>query len=358
MADQNTSSTNNDNLLMSYFEKRALATLDESVWYYQMAEKYPLPKGSGTSVTWNAWRRIAAASSLLGEASANSSITLSSRKVTVSIKSYGRNIKMTELLELTSILPVETGALERLEQCATLTVDNAVQRAIFKDTLDQVGTDTNAKTKLLSVWMSSRASAFCANTSTASYNSASNLQFGFPAVIGASVGRLSAVDATAPSISARLGPIAVRKAVTRLRRLAVEPMADGRYVSVVAPQAWASMLANPDWKQWHINFAGGPQDSMYKHEVGEVHRVRFIEGQNVPRYAVAAHSVNANAILGKGALGVTELDGGVKYIITRPGPQTTNDPFHLNAYCSFRVRIAAAVLNPSCGAILFTHEKF
>lgn len=356
MADQNTSTTNNDNLLMSYFERRALAVLDEAVWYYQLAEKYPLPKGSGTQITWNAWTRIAAASSTLAEASANSAVTLSSRKINVTIRSYGRNIKMTELLELTSILPVETGALERIEQCAALTVDNDVQRAIFKNTLDQVGRDTNAKTKLLSVWMSSVASAFNATTSTTSFNANSNLQFGFPAVLAGSAARLSAYSKTAPTISARLGPIAIRKAVTRLRRLAVEPMADGKYVGVAHPNAWATMLGNPDWKQWHINFAGGPQESMYKHEVGLVHGVRFLESPNVPRYAVAAHSVNATFICGKGALGVTELDGGVKYIITRPGPQTTSDPFWQNAYVAFKVRMATAALNPSCGVIVFSQE--
>ena len=86
MADQNTSVVNNDNLLMSYFERRALAVLDEAVWYYQLAEKYPLPKGSGQSVQWNAWRRIAAASVVLPEASANSAVTLSSRKITATIR--------------------------------------------------------------------------------------------------------------------------------------------------------------------------------------------------------------------------------------------------------------------------------
>ena len=341
---------------MSYFERRALAVLDEAVWYYQLADKYPLPKGSGQQITWNSWRRIPAASSTLAEASGNSAVSLSSRKINVTIRSYGRNVKMTELLELTSILPVETGALERIEQCAALTVDNDVQRAVFKNTLDQVGTDTNAKTKLLSVWMSSVASAFCANTSTTSYNANSNLQFGFPAVLAGSVTRLSAVSKTAPSISARLGPIGIRKLVARLRRLAVPPKADGRYVAVTHPNAWATMMGNPDWKQWQINFAGGPQESMYKHEVGLVHSVRFLESPNTPRYAVAAHSVNPTFVCGQGALGVTELDGGVKYIITRPGPQTTNDPFWLNAFVSFKVRMAAAALNPSAGAILFSHE--
>ena len=358
MADQDTSIVNNDNLLMSYFTDRAIQTLHEKVWYYQLAEKVPLPLGSGQQITFNGWAKISAASSTLAEASGNSSVSLSSRKVNATIISYGRSIKFTDLLEKTSVLPVEPGALRELEHAAALTVDNAVQRAIFKNVLAQVGQNGSAKTALLSVWMSSVASAFCANTSTTSYNANSNQQFGFPVVMPGSATRLSAYSKTAPSISARMGPIALRKGVNRLQRLAVEPMADGMYVGVAHPNALTTMYSNPDWKQWQLNYSGGPQATMYKHEANIVHKVRLLQSPNAPRYAVAAHSVCPVFICGQGALAVTELDGGVKMIITRPGPQSTNDPYHLNSNLAFKVRIIAAVLNPSAGVIVPIHELF
>lgn len=353
MADQNTSIVNNDNLLMSYFERRLIKTLHEQVWFYQLADKYPLPLKSGQQITFNGWRKIAAASSTLAEASANSAVALSSRKVNATIASYGRTVKFTDLLELTSIAGPLEGAMRELEQSAALTVDNIVQLAVFKNVLAQVGQNADAKTKILSVFMSSPASAFCANTGTMN---ASNKQFGFPAVFGTSATRLSAVSKTAPSISARLGPIAIRKAVTRLRKFSVPPMADGSYVGVATPQALATLQGNPDWKQWHLNYSGGPSESMFKHEWGKVHNVRLLESPNAPRYAVAAHSVNITAILGQGAVAMTELGGGVEMIVKRPGPQSTNDPFNLNTYVSYKVRGVAAVLNPSAACVLFTHE--
>src|SRR3990167_10649252 len=109
MADQNTSIVNNDNLLMVYFQRKAIKTLHENVAFYQIAEKYPLPQGSGQQMTFNGWRKISAASVTLGEASANSAVSLSSRKVNVSIASSGRTVKITDLLELTSILPPVEG---------------------------------------------------------------------------------------------------------------------------------------------------------------------------------------------------------------------------------------------------------
>ena len=337
---------------MVYFQRRLIKTLHEKVAFYQIAEKYPLPSGSGTQMTFNGWRKIGAASSTLAEASSNSAVNLSSRSVNVTIVSYGRSVKITDLLELAAIAPPVEGAMRELEQSAALTLDNAIQRAVFKNVLAQVGQNADTKTAILSAWLSSTASSFAANTGT----SDKSRQFGFPAVFGTSAARLSAVSKTAPSISARLGPIALRKAATRLRRLAVDPMADGKYVAIAHPNALGTMWSNADWKQWQLNWAGGPTSTMYRNEAGLVHGIRLIESPNCPRYAVAAHSVNLTPVFGQGALGVTELGGGVEMIIKRPGPQTTSEPYNLNSFVSYKLRVVAAALNPSCGVIVYTHE--
>lgn len=350
----------NDNLLMSYFESKALETLHSEVAFYNLAEKKPLPKGSGQNMTWNAWRPIAAASSELSEyaASANAATRLSSRKISVTIKSYGRAIQLTDTLELTSILPVEPGALAELEQSAVLTTDNIIQLCVFKNVLAQVGQNADVEAKILSAFLSARASSLCANTGT----TGNSRQFGFPVVFGTSATRLSAVispSAGNASISARFGPIAVRKAVSRLKRLNVKPMANGKYVGVAHPNAISTMLGNSDYKAWLTGYVEGPRETMYKHKVATVHNVDFIESSNVPRFVGAAANgkkLNLTFICGKGALAVTELDGGVKMIIKRPGPQSTDNPFDLFSTLSYKVRAAAAAINPSCGVIVVTSE--
>lgn len=366
MADQNTSIVNNDNLLSSYFERRVIRTLRDEVYYYQAVQKsgmvFQIPKGEGQQVTWNAFRRLGAASSFLAEASGNAAVSLSSRKINVSVNSMGRTVKLTDLLEYTSVLNVNEGAMAAIADSAALTVDNALQMAVFKGTGTvgrlQVGQLADTKTKILSALMSARASSFCANTGTAE---AGRLQWGLPVVFGHSATstafRLSAINKSAPSISARLGPIAIRKAVTRLKRLNVKPLANGKYLGIATPDSISTMMSNPDWKTWQQGWNGaGGASLMYKHQVGEVHQVALVESNNQPSYRVAAHSCGLTTILGSGALGGAELDGSVKFIITRPGPQSTNDPFHLNSYCSFKVRMAGAVLDPSAGVVLITHD--
>ena len=361
VGDLGTSTSSNDNLLSSYFERRVIRTLRDQVFYYQAVQKsgmvFQIPQGEGVQVTWSAWRRLAAASSFLAEASGNAAAVLSSRKINVSINSMGRVVKLTDLLEFTSVLNVNEGAMKAIEDSAALTVDNAIQYAVFKGSGAagrlQVGQLADTKTKILSALMSARASSFCANTGNAE---AGRLQWGLPVVFGASVVRLSAVSATAPSISARLGPIGIRKAVKRLKTLNAKPLADGRYLGIAHPNALATMMGNSDWKDWQKNYSGGPQSTMYKHQVGEVHQVALVESNNQPQYRVAAHSCAITTILGEGCLGGAELDGAVKFIISRPGPTTTSDPFRLASFVAFKVRMAGAVLDPSAGCVLITHD--
>ena len=132
MADANTSIVTGDNLLEVLFSRKAIKTLHEKCLFYQVAEKFALPSGSGVQMTFNGWRKITAASSVLAEASANAAVNLSSRKVNVTVASYGRHAKITDLAELVSIIGPVEGAVRELTQSAALTLDNAVQLAVFK----------------------------------------------------------------------------------------------------------------------------------------------------------------------------------------------------------------------------------
>lgn len=358
MADRQTSTVTNDNMLPVYFTRRLMKVLDEQVWLYQLAEKYPLPEGNGTQMTFNGWRRIAAPSSTLAEMTANAAVVLSARKINVTIASYGRGVKISDLFEKTGIAPAAQGAIERLMQSAALAKDNVCQLAIFQNNLTRVGKPSanassfGAHTKLLSAWTGALPSSFCANTGT----TGNTLQFGLPVIVSTSTtGRLSVCSTW--TISSGFGPIALRKATDRLRRFDVPTFGDGSYVAVVNPKAMTSYLANPDAKQWYLNWQGGPAESMFKGEVrSPVHGVRLIMSTNIPRYASSAISVNLSPVLGMECLAVTEL-GGLQMIVKRPGDQTTSDPYDLYSTVAFKFRAAGAVLNPSAGVILISNER-
>jgi N4-gp56 family major capsid protein len=346
MADTNTTTSSLNNLLLAWFSRKIIATLVPKTPLIEFAQRDELPLRTGTTATFNGWNRITAASSTLAEGTVNSLIALSSRKVSATIAGYGRGVKLTDLTTMTTIFDAVNGAMERLADSAAETVERMCQMGIFKANIN-----ANQVTSILSTYMSSPVSGFCAVTGT---SNASNLQFQFPGVFGASVTRLSAINAAAPTTSAQLSVFAVRKTVTKLRGVFAKPFADGYFVGYAHPNALHSLMKDNTWKDW--NQYQNSKETMYKGEVGmAVNGVRFVQSAICPRYAATAHSVNLTFIFGQQAFGFTSLDGNVKMIVAR-GPDK-NDPFDQFTDVTYKIYGVGVALNPSAGRILYTAEK-
>ena len=352
MADSLTSTTTLINMLPTYLERRLMARLVPVERFYQFAEKRPLANAQGNTITFNGWINMAAASVTLTEGQANSLVALSERKVTKTIAQYGRGVKITDLAAITTITDVIKDAADILSTSAALTLDNVCQLAIFKNVLAQVGTNTDTKAKILSAWMSSRPSSFCANTGT----SDKSRQFGLPFVLGNSSGiRLSTVGTTVATASGRASVFTIRKARNVLSKKDAMPMADGMFVGIAHPNFLDVLGRDQTWKDW--NHYNNSKETMYKGERGQVEQVRFVQSTNVPRYAVTNSSVNLTPIVGQQCYAVTELDGGIKMIVKQPGASSTDNPFDSYSTIAFKMNSVAAVLNASAGVVLATHER-
>lgn len=345
MADTNTSTSTNDNLMASFFSPKLIARLEPNTPLIEFAVKDDLPLRTGKTATFNGWRTLDGASTSLSEGTANSLPALSSRRVVATIVGYGRGVKLTDLFQMTSFFDAVNGAMDVLTDSARKTVEKMCQMGIYKNSILK-----NArKTTNLSDYMSSVASAFCAINGT--HNG--DIQFQFPAVFAGSVTRLSAYIKTAPNVSNQLSVHAVRKAVTRLRGLDAQPMADGYFVGYAHPNALHSLRKDPTWLQW--NAYQNSKETMYRGETGQVENVRFVNSTMAFRYAVAAHSICGVFIFGQGAFGFTSLDGMVKMMIARgPDKADTWDQF---TPVTYKVYGAAVALNPSAGCILWVAEK-
>lgn len=345
MADTNTSTTVNDNLMASYFSQDMIARLEPNTPLIEFAVKDELPLRTGKTATFNGWRPLDGASTSLSEGTANSLPALSSRRVVATIVGYGRGVKLTDLFQMTSFFDAVNGAQDVLADSARKTVEKMCQMGIYKNSiLKNARTTTN-----LSSFISSVASAFCAVTGTKN----GDIQFQFPALFAASVGRLSAIGATAPSISAQLSVFSCRKVTTKLRQLDAQPMADGYYVGYGHPNALHSLRKDPTWIVWNQNQYA--KETMYKAEAGRVENIRFVTSTMAFRYAVAAHSICGVFVFGQGAFGFTSLDGMVKVMIARgPDKADTWDQF---TPVTYKVYGAAVALNPSAGRILWVAEK-
>lgn len=244
MADTNTTTTNNDNLMQTWFSRKMLVRLEPQVKLVEFAQRDEVPLRTGKTATWNGWRSLAAASSTLSEGTANSLPALSSRRVTATIAGYGRGHKLTDLFQMTAIFDAINGSMDVLSDSAAKTVERICQMGIFKNDIER----NQNKTVILSVLMSSVASGMSTVTGT---NSNSAHLFQFPAVFGTSTGRLSAVNKSAPSTSAQLSVYSLRRVTQQLRLQNARPMADGMFVGYGHPNAFHTLRKDQTWINWN-----------------------------------------------------------------------------------------------------------
>lgn len=347
MADTNTATTLNNNLLQSWFSRKMLVRLEPQVKLAEFAQRDEIPLRTGTTATWNGWIPLGAASSTLGEGVPNSLVALSSRRVTAVITGYGRGHKLTDLFQYTAIFDAVNGSMDVLSDSAAKTVERICQTGIYKSNY----ASNMSTTTILSALMSSTASGMSVVTTPANANS--NRLFQFPVTFGAgSATRLSAISKTAPSISAQVSVNLLRKGLQRLRANNARPMADGRFVAYTHPNALHGIRRDPTWIAF--NQYQNSKETFYRGEVGEIEGFRFITSTEAPRYAVAAHSVNMVFVFGQQAYGLTTLNGQVEMLIARGADKS--DPFNQSTTVTYKIMAAAACLNPSAGRILMGAE--
>lgn len=347
MADSNSTTVTNNNMMQSWFSRKMLVRLEPQVKLAEFAQRDELPLRTGTTATWNGWRSLGAASSTLAEGVANSLVALSSRRVTATIQGYGRGHKLTDLFQMTAIFDTVNGSMDVLSDSAAKTVERICQTGIYKSTY----ANNLSTTGILSALMSSLASGMSLVTTPANNNS--NSLFQFPAIFGTSAARLSAVNkATAGSISSQVSVNSLRRVVQKLRLQNARPMADGLFVGYTHPNALHALRRDPTWINW--NQYQNSKETMYRGETGQIEGIRFVTSTEAPRYAVTAHSVNMVFVFGQQAYGLTTLNGQVEMLIAR-GPDK-GDPFNQFTDVAYKVYGAGACLNPSAGRILFAHE--
>lgn len=332
-------------MMQSWFSQKILVRLEPQVKLAEFAQRDELPLRTGTTATWNGWRSMGAASTTLGEGTANSLPALSSRRVTATISGFGRGHKLTDLFQYTAIFDAVNGSMDVLSDSAAKTVERICQTGIYKSTY----ANNLSSTGILSALMSSVASAMCAVTGT-NNNSASLFQF--PAVFAGSCTRLSATSKTAPTISAQTGVNLLRKLTARLRTQNARPMSDGNFVGYTHPNALHGLRRDPTWIAF--NQFGNSKETFYRGEAGMVEGIRFVTSTEAPRYAVTAHSVNLVFVFGQQAFGLTTLNGTVEMLIGRGADKS--DPFNQFTTVTYKVYAAGACLNPSAGRIGFGHE--
>lgn len=152
----------------------------------------------------------------------------------------------------------------------------------------------------------------------------------------------------------------IRAAAGELRSRNVKPFDDGFFRMAVHTDTEMALLADTTWAT-SPNYltAEEIQKGIFKAYAG----VKFVRDNNVYTSACgtsAAAYTQATAycgvLVGKGALGISELDGGVKTYLKEPGQSDTSNPVDEFVTFGWKVFFVPKKLNVNSGLIVLTQD--
>lgn len=280
----------------TFYEKTLLKRLLPNLVYYKYAQKKPIPKREGDTVSFRRFNSYPVATTPLTEGKTpDEGQTLNITELKCTVKQYGDYTLISDKLDMLGIDPVitETSALHG-EQ-AGLTIDTI--------TRETVRTGTNV------LRPNSRATT--------------------DAVTAADV----------------LTSKEIKFAVRDLRKHNVKPAEGKFYIGIIDSDTALDLQNDPEWQDVS-KYNGGQR--IIDGEVGSLHGVKFIETSNV--YAAENGSgvpVHHTVIFGANAFGVTEIEGKSKpKIIVKPhGSSGTDDPLDQRASIGWKALLGVIRLD-------------
>lgn len=317
--------TSDLNSLPKYYNKVFLERLVPIPVMMDAALKKPLPGGAGTTAYFPRMT--------------NSSTTVSAYKIT-----QGTVISTEKIADVQVSAVVETfGNAKALWDLTELTAINGEVEETVKEIAQQAG---NVIDK--------RIMETAYGTSAAAWGGGFSVQFA-DLTVGTDYGVTSAAYAltgTSKAITAAM----IRKWVKILRARQVLPGSDGLFTLFVHSDTEMTIQADSTWQAAYQNT---DPEMMRKGLFGIYGGVKMQRDNNI--FTSANGSSGAmlyySILVGEGALGVTELDGGIKTYAKKSGDQDTSNPINQFITFGWKIFFVPVMLNVSCGLICVTSDQ-
>ncbi len=329
--------------IMSYYESLLLEMLTPMLVLYEDAQKKPLPKRKGLSVTFMRYQQFGVPE-LLTEGTAPTAASLSAENVSTLIFQLGKHTVLTDLIETVTIDPVVENATMVLTLAARKAVDSSIGRMLLW-----------RKTSLSATLGLGGAGV---GFGLSGIGQLSSTQFEIP-LIRNGTGNCNILAMSGIHASSTLTVTLLRQARKYLEGMDCDPFPDGTYHGATHPDALNVLQASSAWidlnKYTNIKPLTG--------ESGKVQNVRFKTSTNMPTIESAGAKVSAHGggtvhityVYGPLAYAVTEISNlrgrlqGAQLKIKTSGEQTTSDPLDQNPHTiGYKLTHAVKVTNNSC----------
>lgn len=290
-------------VMMDYAMKKPLPTGNGKVVYF--------PRLSNSSTTVSAYK--------LTEGTVISTEKVQDAQLSATIEQFGNAKAVWDLTELTAINgTVEEAVREMAEQAG-----NVVDKRIIQTAIGGAPAGPSALSSFINK--------------------------GFSATVG--ITAYTEFSAAVATLSAGITGDKIRFAKKVLEGRNVPKYEDGYYVLVCHTDTANKLQEDSSWQEaWKYTDA----ENIRKGEAGRYAGVTIVTDNNIQTSAngSAGATVYYSILLGRGALGVTELDGGVNTYFKKSGEQDTSNPINQFITMGWKVNFVPKILNVSAGLLV------
>jgi len=318
----------------SYYNKRFLERLLPQIVMMSYVEKTPLPANNGTVVYFP---RVTTPSTMVSAAKIEYSAgrepitpgNIVSVQVSATLEKYGQAFAIQDVTKLAAINSTVSEVTDSASDQAAQILDKRIIEEAYGSSAAAVPPNIHF--------------------SAIAYNTVGNDTYGDGGTIA-----ITAIGTAADAASHRMTTATLRAAVRKLRARNVRPQDDGFLTLIVHSDTASRLLADTSWQS---AYQYTDPENIRKGVVGTYGGVKVQIDNNIKSSAAGSGGATLyySLLLGKGALGVTELNGGVKYY-TVAGGADKYDPIDEFISIGWKALMVPQVLNLSCGLVVITSD--
>jgi len=311
--------------LPKYYSKVFLERLQPGPILMDYATQIPLPTGSGTSIFFPRLNVSSTTPSAykITQGTVISTEKIADTQISAVIEQFGNAKALWDLTELTAINTIVEENIKEIGDQANNIIDKRIRDAAY-------GTSSRP---------------WGGGFSVTAYNTASNLD-----LVGLGFLEVSAAITYVGKTEFSTTAASLRYLAKKMEARNVRPFDDGFYV--LACHSDTAMQIQGD-TAWQAAYQYTDPENMRRGVAGALGGVKIQKDNNIFTSAIgsAGNSVYYSILLGQGALGVSQLDGGVKSFTKSSGPQDTSNPINQFITFGWKINFVPSLLNLSCGLV-------
>ena len=268
--------------MKTFYDMTLIDEAQANLVHDQFGQKRPIPANGGKVIEFRKFAPLAKATTPLTEGVTPDGKQLSVSTVTATVSQYGDYITQSDMLELTALDNTILESAKLLGRQAGATLDTVVRNVLHSGT---------------------------------------NVMYAEKKTDAGTEEVLSRDDLDENCV---ITVELIQRAVAKLRAQNA-PTINGKYVGIVHPYVAYDLMRDPEWIDAH-KYA--QPENLYEGEIGEIAGVRFVQTTEAKIYGnEGGLAVFGTLILGDGAYGVTEVNGGgLEIIVKQRGSSGAADP--------------------------------